>query len=340
MKSERLPELINGWFVVAFSRDVPKGRVHVVRYMDQPVALFRTASGRLAAVDGYCPHLGASFENMGSVVGEELRCGAHDFRFDCQGSCTHAYGAPLATVHLRTWHVREQLGAIFLWYHHEDAPPTWELPTWSEPRWGRARPSSFRIRSHPQLVVENGIDRGHFEAVHGFHAPEPGHLELDGHHLTMLTSFTADARIVGRIGRAVQVSLKYEVFGLGLAMAESFVPSIDAHLRSFVASTPRGDGTVDLRCWVSVHDAKRMARRVPAVGRVLPGFVAGPVMERLVHRVFLYDFRKHVRDLDHRRHLTPAGLSRHDAHLAPYREWAKQFYPPIPERVSLPVLVA
>ena len=55
----------NGWFAVAFSKDLVDGEVERVRAFGEDLVLFRTRSGRAAVLDAYCPHLGAHLETMG-----------------------------------------------------------------------------------------------------------------------------------------------------------------------------------------------------------------------------------------------------------------------------------
>ena len=75
----------NGWFAVAFSRELVDGEVKRVRYFDEELVLFRTRSGRAAVLDAYCPHLGAHLAEGGRVIGESMRCPFHGWQYDGDG---------------------------------------------------------------------------------------------------------------------------------------------------------------------------------------------------------------------------------------------------------------
>lgn len=54
-----------------------------------PVALWRTAQGRLVAVDDVCPHQGNPL-STGAVIGETLRCSVHGWEIAPDGWCDRA----------------------------------------------------------------------------------------------------------------------------------------------------------------------------------------------------------------------------------------------------------
>jgi phenylpropionate dioxygenase-like ring-hydroxylating dioxygenase large terminal subunit len=67
------------WLPVARSEDVTRDRPAAGRLLDQDLVIFRTPSGPVVA-DDQCPHRGAAL-SMGSLVGGELECGYHGWRF-------------------------------------------------------------------------------------------------------------------------------------------------------------------------------------------------------------------------------------------------------------------
>ena len=80
----------NGWFAVAFSRDIVPGEVQSIEYFDQSLVLFRSRMGEARVLDAYCPHLGAHLGEGGRVVGDTLRCPFHGWQYDGEtGECTH-----------------------------------------------------------------------------------------------------------------------------------------------------------------------------------------------------------------------------------------------------------
>ena len=62
------PSIPNGWFAVAWSKDLLPGEVKRLRYFDQELAIFRTRSGEPKLLDAYCAHLGAHLAEGGRVA--------------------------------------------------------------------------------------------------------------------------------------------------------------------------------------------------------------------------------------------------------------------------------
>lgn len=57
----------NGIYAVEFSKNLKKGTVNLVTFMGQKIALFRTMTGEVGAINAYCPHLGADL-SKGKVI--------------------------------------------------------------------------------------------------------------------------------------------------------------------------------------------------------------------------------------------------------------------------------
>ena len=74
------PVYPNGWFKLANSRDVPKGKILNVRYWGQDFVLFRGQDGKIGMLDAYCTHLGAHLGVGGKVKGNCLECPFHGWK--------------------------------------------------------------------------------------------------------------------------------------------------------------------------------------------------------------------------------------------------------------------
>ena len=55
----------NGWFAIAWSKDLVPGDVQRARYFDEELVLFRTRSGRPASSTAIARHLGAHLAEGG-----------------------------------------------------------------------------------------------------------------------------------------------------------------------------------------------------------------------------------------------------------------------------------
>jgi phenylpropionate dioxygenase-like ring-hydroxylating dioxygenase large terminal subunit len=136
--------------------------------MGRELVVFRGEDGTLAALDAYCPHLGAHLAE-GRVEGTHLRCLFHHWKYDAQGRCVEVPslgGCPPFPVRARSWPTAERYGLIWVWTGREPRHPVPEVPEL------RDRACVFRLGNrfvkncHPHVVLINAIDEHHFNSVH------------------------------------------------------------------------------------------------------------------------------------------------------------------------------
>lgn len=184
------PELfVEGWYWALPSAELAKGRVKGVEILGRSIALYRGISGRVFAVEAYCPHMGAHFKE-GKVDGDSIRCAFHGWKFEGDGRCSdipcQANSNHKSRIEpLETFRVAEKYGLI--WIHTgrggvlsggADDP----LPTFAEFGEDTAFECVVGARTfracRPEVVMLNAIDAHHFNTVH----PEASHL-ADGLNL-------------------------------------------------------------------------------------------------------------------------------------------------------------
>lgn len=131
MHIAEIPFLVDQWYAVARSTDLPDGAVHRVELLGSSYVLWRPPGKAPVLTQAYCPHRGAHL-SAGTVVGESLRCCYHGWEFDACGSCTRIpqleSGVPVPPkAHLEVWPTVERYGAVWACVGEPatDGPPPW-----------------------------------------------------------------------------------------------------------------------------------------------------------------------------------------------------------------------
>jgi phenylpropionate dioxygenase-like ring-hydroxylating dioxygenase large terminal subunit len=164
----RSDRLVEGWYWLLRSDEVRRGRARAVSFMGQDLVVFRGEDGTLAALDAYCPHMGAHLAE-GTVEGQSLRCLFHRWRYDAAGRCTDIPslgGCPPAAVRARAWPVAERYGLVWLWTGERPGRPLPEVPELAGHALHTRLGNRFVKNCHPHVVLINAIDEHHFNSVH------------------------------------------------------------------------------------------------------------------------------------------------------------------------------
>ena len=161
------PALRTWWHPVALASEVTDAPVAVMLFGERYVIV--RLGGTLTAFADRCPHRLAPL-SAGTVVGAELQCGYHGWRFRADGHCaaipTLGESATIPPrAQLDALRVEEQHGLVFLAVE----PPT--APRLAVPEWGDER---FAVAWLPVLdaaisagqFVDNFLDVAHFPFVH------------------------------------------------------------------------------------------------------------------------------------------------------------------------------
>jgi nitrite reductase/ring-hydroxylating ferredoxin subunit len=105
------------WVPVALSADIPRVAVAPGWIPGLEIALWRSASGRIAASSNRCPHRGMRLSH-GFVRGENLSCIYHGWSFGPDGSCVripaHPGLTPPETINTQNKTVREAGGLVWV----------------------------------------------------------------------------------------------------------------------------------------------------------------------------------------------------------------------------------
>jgi phenylpropionate dioxygenase-like ring-hydroxylating dioxygenase large terminal subunit len=199
------PEFPMGWYSVSRSHELAVGEVKQVQAFDREMALYRTRSGVPVLQDAYCPHLGANMAIDGRVVGENIRCPFHGWRFGSDGKCNEIpYCEEIPDrASVRVWPTEEKNGEIYIWFHPENSAPQWDLPDLPElgdPNWTTPRYAEFLVPAHVQDIAENSCDPVHFQYVHRQPGVPPSTVTIeDNGRILHLNSDASDAEIPSQL---------------------------------------------------------------------------------------------------------------------------------------------
>jgi hypothetical protein len=116
----------NHWYVVALSGEVKTQPVGVMLWKQAmlpkgaaqgAIALYRDSKGQIHALEDRCPHRLVKLSH-GQVIGDELECAYHGWRFNDRGECAAvpylADNQKLPSCKIRRYPVKEQDGFIWL----------------------------------------------------------------------------------------------------------------------------------------------------------------------------------------------------------------------------------
>ncbi|KUR75606.1 Rieske (2Fe-2S) protein [Novosphingobium sp. FSW06-99] len=117
------------WYAIAADHDLVDGHVYRTVLGGHELAVWRAQSGTVQVWDDRCPHRGVRF-SLGEVVGDDLRCQYHAWRFGPTGACTFIPAQPQmkvpGTIRARTWPVAQSGGLV--WTGIDPAGPVPDLP--------------------------------------------------------------------------------------------------------------------------------------------------------------------------------------------------------------------
>lgn len=157
----------NYWYAVEFDRAVNRGQVVQVRFWHRSVALFRTAEGRLSAVEDRCAHRQLAL-SLGAVTGDRLVCSYHGWSYDREGRLVEVphelFGRRLPNCSLKTFPVRVRYGLVWIFFgdrERADEVPLPEIPELEGQNGWECVPLDFTWRGHHSMIIDNVSDFTH-----------------------------------------------------------------------------------------------------------------------------------------------------------------------------------
>jgi len=160
---------LDQWYVAGFSSEL--GDQPIARtFLNQPVVLFRTGDGQVAALEDRCCHRSLPL-SCGTVEAAGLRCGYHGMLYAPNGSCIEIPGQERipAKARVRSYTVVEKSQILWIWMPREDgAAPGCEPPTYphhDDPQY-KFGSGHYHYKAPYQLIHDNLLDLSHLGYVH------------------------------------------------------------------------------------------------------------------------------------------------------------------------------
>jgi nitrite reductase/ring-hydroxylating ferredoxin subunit len=163
----RFPAYPASWYLFGPARDLRRGPV-AKTMLGRSIVAFRTASGRIAIMDGRCAHLGADLGG-GSIVGENIRCPFHNWEYDTDGRCTRIpglCGGVPRFARLTIYPAEERCGYLFFFNGPE---PLFPMPFFFDvgpEKMAAGVPFQFVANCTWYMFASHAFDCQHFFAVH------------------------------------------------------------------------------------------------------------------------------------------------------------------------------
>jgi phenylpropionate dioxygenase-like ring-hydroxylating dioxygenase large terminal subunit len=154
-------DVLDHWHPILPSRLLKRQPV-AVRLAGHDLALFRTADGRLGALEEKCPHRRMRL-SMGTVVGDKLRCRYHGWTFDCAGA-GESPATPKLYAHAQSFAACELHDAVWV----RSAASARDFPRFDIAGYYNVCNLHHEVNAPLELVVDNFCEIEHTPTTHAF----------------------------------------------------------------------------------------------------------------------------------------------------------------------------
>ena len=185
--------ITEGWYYVCGSKELTRNSVKSFKICGQHIAVFRNSKGELAAMDGYCAHMGVDL-GIGSVVDDKIQCYFHHWKYDKSGNCVHIPAQkeiPKKSC-LNTYAIQEEYGVIWIYPASEATQKVLEVPELKDREVLVSLGEPYERTCHHHITMINGIDPQHLKTVHNIQ------MDMDL-NIEMVNEATIDIELSGTI---------------------------------------------------------------------------------------------------------------------------------------------
>lgn len=166
----RADRFIEGWYWAMPCHHLKPGQTKSLTLMGRELVVYRTYSRKVVALDGHCPHMGATLVK-GKVKGDILQCPLHHWQFDSTGQCVKIpvgdqNDRVRAKTKIQSWPTAEHYGMIWIWTGQQPKHPPPYVPELAKIECDVTLSYRFERNCHPNVLMINAIDAHHFNSVH------------------------------------------------------------------------------------------------------------------------------------------------------------------------------
>lgn len=157
----------NAWYFAFASAELKNGEVKKLLIGTQHLVVFRTEDGDVRCMDGFCPHMGIDL-SLGKVIGSDLRCVFHHWKFDGHGACVDVPCQKHIPKNLksRAYKTVEKYGAVWIHPDSENPTPFPEFQQYSGVDTTAVVGVPYQRGCHHHVPMINGIDPQHLRTIH------------------------------------------------------------------------------------------------------------------------------------------------------------------------------
>lgn len=156
------------WHPITYGHDVRDAPV-AARLLDEDLVVYRTPAGVVVAKDR-CLHRGSRL-TLGRMVGDELECAYHGWRYGAVGRCTRIPAQPPerripSKARLVSFPAIERHGLVWTCLSGEPVDDVPDWPETTDPTYRWMSIPAQRWRTSAARMIENFLDVSHFAFVH------------------------------------------------------------------------------------------------------------------------------------------------------------------------------
>lgn len=161
--------LRNCFYMAGWSTDFAPDAITQVSLLGEPIVIYHTEDGQVAALEDRCCHRAAPL-SKGRREGNDMRCMYHGIKFGPDGRCTDLPGQQVIpkAVCVRSYPVVEKYGAIWVWMGNPAVVDESLIPAFvavDDGDWAIST-SHLDIAAEAQLLIDNLLDVSHAPYVH------------------------------------------------------------------------------------------------------------------------------------------------------------------------------